>query len=277
MQRRASPARARVLRPPRRSLRPHAAALGAHRAGVDAGPLIQAETTGHGTVTGTPGCRARRGALLRCRCPSPAALRLRPAEIGEHMSVDAESSTSTPAVDPQASAAQAATRESLEDYTLRFAPRSYRRLGAGRGRHERAGRDRVSRGFLHRCQHRARPRHPERPDRHRRRGRDHLPDRVPAGLLRRSVQPRPRSHHATVRLRISRLGDHQPDLRVLHLHPLRAGGGDHGAGPVPGSRDPALDRLPDLHRDDLPAGHLRHEDARPVAGRHDPRLAGPSW
>jgi purine-cytosine permease-like protein len=47
------------------------------------------------------------------------------------MSVDAGPSTSTPEVDPQAAAAQAATRESLEDYTLRFAPRSYRRWGPG--------------------------------------------------------------------------------------------------------------------------------------------------
>ncbi len=47
------------------------------------------------------------------------------------MSVDAEPVSSTPAVDPQAASAQAATRESLEDYTLRFAPRSYRRWGPG--------------------------------------------------------------------------------------------------------------------------------------------------
>ncbi len=49
-----------------------------------------------------------------------------------------------------------ATKETLEDYTLRFAPRSYRRWGTGSVGHLGARRHRLPRRLRHRRQHRHR-------------------------------------------------------------------------------------------------------------------------
>ena len=57
---------------------------------------------------------------------------------------------------------------------------------------------------------------------------------LPAGLLRRPLQPRPGPDHPRQRLRLLRLGGHERHLRDVHVHLLRARGLDHGPGPAAG-------------------------------------------
>ena len=106
-------------------------------------------------------------------------------------------------------------------------------------------------------------------DRGRRAG--HLRDRLPAGLLRRPLQPRPGPDHPRLRLRLLRLGDHQRHLRELHVHLLRARGLDHGAGPATRASVSAVAGLPGLHAGDHPAGDLRDEGADQAPDLDEPR------
>ena len=142
--------------------------------------------------------------------------------------------TSEPAdeVDEATLDTMTATKETLEDYTLRFAPRSYRKwstgvvgvsalggiayladfaIGANIG--IAYGTTNALWGIL---------------DLRRR----HHADRFPGGLLRRALQHRPRPGHPRQRLRLLRVGGHQRHLRDVHLHLLRARGLDHGPGPA---------------------------------------------
>ncbi len=112
--------------------------------------------------------------------------------------------------------AAAATRETLEDYTLRFAPRSYRKWGPGVVAISALGGIAYLADFAigatsasptapaTRCGH------PVLRDRRR-------AHRLPARVLRGAVQHRPRPDHARKRIRVLRLGRHQRDLRVVHF------------------------------------------------------------
>ena len=168
-----------------------------------------------------------------------------------------------------------ATKETLEDYTLRFAPRSYRKwstrvvaisalggiayladfaIGANIGISY--GTTNALWGILIFAVV------------------DH-PDRLPGGLLLRPLQHRPRPDHPRQRLRLLRLGGHQRHLRDVHLHLLRARGLDHGPGPETRPRHTAVDRLRGVDAHHLPAGHLRHESAVHTAGLDHAAVADP--
>ena len=139
----------------------------------------------------------------------------------------------------------------------------------------RARRHRLPRRLRHRREHRHLLRHHERAVGHRGlRGRD-LPDRLPARVLRRPLQPRPRPDHPGQRLRLLRLGGQQRHLRDVHVHLLRPRGLDHGPGPEARPRRAALGRLRRLDVDHLPAGDLRDEGALQAAALDDAAVAGP--
>ena len=147
-------------------------------------------------------------------------------------------------------------------------------LGHRRGRHLGARRHRLPGRLRDRRQHRHRARHDQCAVGHPDRRGDHLRHRVPAGLLRRPVQHRPRPDHPRLRLRLLRLGADERHLRDVHLHLLRPRGLDHGAGPATRARHPAVARLRGVHPDGDPAGHLRDEGAGQAAGLDHPAVAG---
>ena len=168
-----------------------------------------------------------------------------------------------------------ATKETLEDYTLRFAPRSYRKwstrvvgisalggiayladfaIGANIGISY--GTTNALWGILDL--------------RGRRDG-----HRLSRGVLLGALQHRPRPGHPRQRVRLLRLGGHQRHLRDVHLHLLRARGLDHGPGPQARARHPAVARLCGVDPDHLPAGHLRHEGAFHTSGLDDAAVADP--
>ena len=167
-----------------------------------------------------------------------------------------------------------AAKETLEDYTLRFAPRSYRRWGTGTVAISALGgiayladfaigaNIGISYGTVNALWGIARVR------------RGHLPHRLPAGLLRRPLQPRPRPDHPGQRLRLLRLGGHQRHLRDVHVHLLRPRGLDHGPGPRTRPGRAAVARLRGVHDHHLPAGDLRDVAAVQAAAVDHAAVAG---
>ena len=148
-------------------------------------------------------------------------------------------------------------------------------VGHRRRGHLRARRHRLPRRLRHRREHRHRARHHQRALGHPDRRDHHLRHRLPAGLLRRPVQHRPRPDHPRVRLRVLRFGADERHLRDVHLHLLCARGLDHGSGPAARARHPAVDRLRGVHPDGDPAGDLRDEGPGQAAGVDHPAVADP--
>ena len=167
-----------------------------------------------------------------------------------------------------------ATKETLEDYTLRFAPRSYRKwstrvvgisalggiayladfaIGANIGISY--GTTNALWGILIFAV-------------------VVMATGFPVGLLLGALQHRPRPGHPRQRLRLLRLGGHQRHLRDVHLHLLRARGLDHGPGPQTRARHTAVARLCGVHVDHLPVGHLRDESPFHTSGLDDAAVAG---
>ncbi len=112
--------------------------------------------------------------------------------------------------------------------------------------------------------------------RNRRRGRRHLRQRVPAGLLTRPLQHRPRPHTAD-RFRVLRVGRHNV-IFATFTSSFRPRGFDHGPGPRTRPRASrvwigyALSTLVVI-----PLVRLRHEGAVEDAGSGRPRSGSSSW
>src|SRR6202158_648016 len=149
-----------------------------------------------------------------------------------------------------------ATKETLEDYTLRFAPRSYRKWSTRVVGISALGGIAYPGGLRDRRQYRHLLRNRARAVGHRDfRGGD-LPDRFPGGLLRRALQHRPGPDHPWQRVRLLRFGGHQRHLRDVHLHLLCARRLHHGPRTETGTRHPAVAGLRNVNTDYLPAANL---------------------
>ena len=108
----------------------------------------------------------------------------------------------------------------------------------------------------------------------RRNRRDHLRRRAADQRLCRAPRPRHGSADARCGLRLHRLDPHVVDLRVVHLHLLRARGGDHGVRARARVRHSAGVGLPDLRAGRHSAGHAwRHCDQQ-AAGLDATAVAG---
>ncbi len=75
-------------------------------------------------------------------------------------------------------------------------------------------------------------------------------------------------------LRLHRLDHHFADLRLVHLHLLRARGGRDGLCAGAGLRHPAIVGVPDLRAGGDSAGHARCHGDQPAAGAHPAAVAG---
>jgi hypothetical protein len=94
----------------------------------------------------------------------------------------------------------------------------------------------------------------------------HLRRRPAHQHLRRQARAGHGSADARCGLRLHRQHSHQPHLRQLHLHLLRAGSGHHGLRAGAGLRHPARLGLPGVRAGGHPDGHARRHGAQPLPG-----------
>ena len=112
--------------------------------------------------------------------------------------------------------------------------------------------------------HYAELRRSQRHRRHPGRQRHHLLLRPADCLSCRQMRHRYRPADPRRRLRLYRLDHHLADLRLLHLHLLRARSGHHGGRAGDVLRHPAPDRLSHQRRRHHSAGDLRHHPDQPL-------------
>ncbi|MDT4868028.1 hypothetical protein FQZ97_1029680 [compost metagenome] len=148
------------------------------------------------------------------------------------------------------------------------------------------GQHRVRRGFV--PDPRSRGRHPagavrlhERRARHPGHRAHHLPGRPAHQRVRRALRRGHGPAHARRGLWLHRLHHHLADLRLVHLHLLRARSGGDGLRAGAGAGHPARLGLPDLRGGGHPVGHARGLRDQPLSGLDPAAVAGddggPFW